>query len=184
MRVCLKCHASLGCEIDHLAHSMNSRLLPGMEPCGVCQDPLTHVACDCAAAQEIRAFNGALRAFGMAMRRKFIQNMDKGGWRDIDWGFALKRLNREVGELSEALVVGAFGPYEQQRVLDESADVANFALFIGSRAAAEENRHWSISRVSAHADAKTEAPQCGTFGLPMQHWCEKCAAVAAKEIAK
>lgn len=67
--------------------------------------------------------NTETKIFVAAMRRKLAANAHKGGWKDCDPDWLLKRLRQEVDELEEAVQKG-------QGVLGEAADVANFAMFI------------------------------------------------------
>jgi hypothetical protein len=132
MRICLPCHDALACENQHDRIILRA---PGAGPtCGICGGDLTDVECFCPAAREIDSFNRAMRTFSLSMRRKFIQNMDKGGWQDIDWGFGIKRLLHEAGELAEVCSKPIKGLYELPEIIDESSDVANFALFLACRA--------------------------------------------------
>jgi NTP pyrophosphatase (non-canonical NTP hydrolase) len=108
-------------------------------------------------AREIDNFNRATVALGLAMRRKFIQNMDKGGWSEIGWGFGIKRLNHEVGELAEACAVPIKGPADWQDIIDESADVANFAVFLATRAMHEDSVNRSLIKQTDEILAKQKA---------------------------
>jgi NTP pyrophosphatase (non-canonical NTP hydrolase) len=136
MRICLGCHDGLACENQHTRVILRAPAVG--EPCSICGGDITEVDCYSEGAREIDSFNRSVRTLTLAMRRKFIENMDKGGWADIGWGFGIKRLNHEVGELAEACAVPIKGPRDWQAIIDESADVANFALFLATRAAHED----------------------------------------------
>jgi hypothetical protein len=88
------------------------------------------------AAREIDGFNAAMKGFVLEMRARFIENMHKGGWQEIDYAFAARRVLEEAGELTEALLAGK-GRDWHLPVMREAVDVANFALFIHSRAGTE-----------------------------------------------
>ena len=128
-------------------------------PCGICADDLTEVDCFCPAAREIDSFNRSVQTLALAMRRKFIENMDKGGWADIDWGFGVKRLNHEVGELAEACMAPIKGPSDWQAIIDESADVANFAVFLATRARQEDSTNRSLIKRTDEVLAKQKAEE-------------------------
>jgi NTP pyrophosphatase (non-canonical NTP hydrolase) len=157
MRICLPCHDALACENQHARVILRSPAVG--DPCGICGGDVTEVDCYCAAAREINSFNLAVKTMALAMRRKFIENMDKGGWAEIDWGFGIKRLNHEVGELAEACVVPIKGPRDWQAIVDESADVANFAVFLATRAMHEDSVHRSIMKRTDEALAAQKAEE-------------------------
>ena len=142
MRICLKCHDGLACENQHTRVILRAPAV-GL-PCGICAGDITEVDCFCPAAREIDNFNRSVQSLALAMRRKFIENMDKGGWADIGWGYGIKRLNHEVGELAEACAVPIKGPADWQAIVDESADVANFAVFLATRAMQEDSTNRSL----------------------------------------
>jgi hypothetical protein len=153
MRVCANCHASFGC--DHV-HPVT--IIHCGEPCGVCSGPRTELDCVSPVAREIDSYNKAVAHHVLSMRRKFLMNLnDKGGWQEIDYGFAIKRLNHEVGELAAALLPAIKGPSQYQAIIDESADVSNFAVFIGDRASREDFTQRSIQKYTDEVIAKLEA---------------------------
>lgn len=64
-------------------------------------------------------------AFAHAMERKLRANDHKGGWQNESFTYLLRRLRREVDELS------VLPPKEEwNNILDEAADVGNFAMMI------------------------------------------------------
>lgn len=129
MWVCSVCHDALGCEIVHG--------IPMMGRCGICGRAGDVRECFCGAAREIASLNRALDGLAMEMRARFIENMlHKGGWQEIPYGFAARKVMEEAGELAEALIEGKSRDWHV-RVMKEAADVANFALFIHSRAGIE-----------------------------------------------
>lgn len=133
MRVCADCHAAMGCEGVHPVTILHV----GPE-CGVCSSPRTDFECTSPAANELASYNVAVKHFTLSMRRKFIDNMHKkGGWRQITYDFAFKRLLAEAGELGVELMAPIKGPMNWDRIVNESSDVANFSVFIGSLAASE-----------------------------------------------
>ena len=52
----------------------------------------------------------------------------------------LQRLVMELGELAEALLVGGDAAPDKEAIIDECADVANFAMQIADKAARERNK--------------------------------------------
>lgn len=155
MRLCLTCHDGLECENKHEVVLLRA---PGAGPtCGICGDVKTEVECFCPAAREIDSFNRAMSIFQLSMRRKFIEHMDKGGWKEIDWGYGMNRLLHEAGELAQVLSHPVKGLYELPAIIDESADVANFALFLACRAWTEQTRNKSIAERTDKALKESEA---------------------------
>jgi NTP pyrophosphatase (non-canonical NTP hydrolase) len=79
-------------------------------------------------------------AFALAMERKLRENDWKGGWQNDAPEALLERLYDEAQELSIAQVQlevralespdPAHAASNRRRVLDEAADVANFALMV------------------------------------------------------
>ncbi len=74
-----------------------------------------------------------------AQARKLAQNEHKGNWRDDDAALLLFRLYEEADELKAEIMrltqlqrqgARALLPKQLQAVIDEAADVANFAGFI------------------------------------------------------
>ncbi len=68
----------------------------------------------------------ALADFTQACERKLRLNRHKGGWQNTTMAYLLRRLAQEKGELVRA--VRANRP--RAEVLEEAADVANFAMMI------------------------------------------------------
>ena len=74
-----------------------------------------------------------VRAFAEAMERKLAANDHKGGWEDCSIDYLIKRLRQETSELLK--VAGdrearTLTNEEAEKVLNEAADVANFAMMI------------------------------------------------------
>lgn len=70
-----------------------------------------------------------VQAFAEAMERRLQANDHKPGWKH-DTVLSLQvRLDEEVAELDEAV----HGTATKERILDEAADVANFAMMIADR---------------------------------------------------
>jgi hypothetical protein len=74
-----------------------------------------------------------VRVFADAMERKLQLNDHKGGWEDCSIDYLIKRLRQETTEL--LAVAGdrdarCLTNEEAERVRDEAADVANFAMMI------------------------------------------------------
>lgn len=66
-----------------------------------------------------------LQRFALDMERQLQANDHKPGWsHDALWSL-LSRLRQETDELSSAIDSGS-----PQRIIDEAADVANFAMMI------------------------------------------------------
>lgn len=154
MRICEKCHEHMACGEKH-----SGAVIHVGPPCGVCNRFPTHMECFSPAAREIESFNLAAGVFLLRMRARFIENMHKGGWQEIPYGFAFRKLCEEVGELSEP--VGAFphGYLELPQIQDEAADVGNYALFIYNRAAQEEATNLAIQKRTDELIAKVELAQ-------------------------
>lgn len=77
-------------------------------------------------AQRMIEEEQALDALLQAMRRKLSANRAKGSWRELDLTVLLDGLCVEVGELREAIEDTSDGGH----IIDEAADVANFAAMI------------------------------------------------------
>jgi NTP pyrophosphatase (non-canonical NTP hydrolase) len=75
-----------------------------------------------------------VRWFAEQMERKLKANDHKGGW-DIDelWRL-MDRLNQEAQELRRAFNRRPIESFSWQEVIDEAADVANFAMMLADRA--------------------------------------------------
>lgn len=155
MRVCLKCHGNLGCDKQH-----EIVILHCGEVCGVCSGGATAFDCYSPVAREIDSYNRAVSRFTLRMRAKFLASLnDKGGWQEIGYDYALKRLLHEAGELSTPLMTFVKNQETLQAIVDESADVANFAAFIGSRAADEHAREESMRSHTEEILAKVKAEE-------------------------
>lgn len=63
--------------------------------------------------------------FAIDMELKLMRNNAKGGWHGMDVGQLLRLLAKELDELADAIVHGS-----GQDVIDEAADVANYAMMI------------------------------------------------------
>lgn len=77
---------------------------------------------------QLKAYQEGKRLLELAMDEAFFANLHKGGWRDCEPLWLLKRLAEEVEELREAL---ERKPHEFiGRVQSEGGDVGLFVLFI------------------------------------------------------
>lgn len=75
--------------------------------------------------------------FSKDMERKLCANERKGGWSACELSWLLRRLREETGELSGAigsLLHADLIDVRAQIVIDEAADVANFAMMIADNA--------------------------------------------------
>lgn len=70
----------------------------------------------------------SVRWFAEQMERKLKLNDHKLGWKSCRMEYLTKRLGDECGELRRAVVKN-----EDARVIDEAADVANFAMMIADK---------------------------------------------------
>jgi hypothetical protein len=68
---------------------------------------------------------GEVLKFAVEMEKKLDKNEHKGAWEETSSWWLMRRLVDEVEELREQLRIG--GPME---VVEEAADVANFAMMI------------------------------------------------------
>lgn len=66
-----------------------------------------------------------VEAFALAMERKLRQNDHKGGWRRMNNGAIMHRVDIEREELTAALA-----SKDWMRIRDEAADVANFLMML------------------------------------------------------
>jgi hypothetical protein len=74
--------------------------------------------------------------FAGRMLRKFLVNGHKRGWDDIELSYGLERLEMETDELRPLVERGPqLTPAELEELIDECADIANFALMLAWRAA-------------------------------------------------
>jgi NTP pyrophosphatase (non-canonical NTP hydrolase) len=76
-----------------------------------------------------------------ALERKLKANDHKNGWSDCKIGWLVKRLNEEIDEMCAAWVDqqcsdDEFKSEALHNVIDEAADVANFAMMIADNARA------------------------------------------------
>lgn len=77
-----------------------------------------------------------LRPFLDAMRFKLASNRHKGkSFEDMSYEDGFRRLREETAELEEAIKGG-----NQFEIIFEAADIANFALFIATKAIREAGR--------------------------------------------
>jgi hypothetical protein len=178
--MCEKCHGAL-CQDEHPKIVLHV----GYE-CGLCSGKVTEVDCHSPAAREIESFNMALKVFCLSMRRKFVTHLDKGGWQEIGNDYAFKRLLHEAGELSEQLMIPIKSCDTLLKIVDEAADVANFALFLANRAMTEESRERSLRKMSDEAVEKymLSAGKCYCpleNPIPPEKLCGTCKAKAAKK---
>lgn len=153
MRVCEGCHGNFGCAQKHPVSVIHCG-----DPCGVCSKAVTAMDCFAPIANEISSYNGAMAVFTLSMRAKFLENLKvKGGWQEIGYDYALKRLLHEAGELAVELMTFVKGPATLRGIIDEAADVANFALFIGNRALDEDSRNRAIEKRTSDILAQVAA---------------------------
>ena len=71
----------------------------------------------------------AVDVFALDMKRKLAANVHKKHWDEVTRMYLARRLVEEVIELCEAVVAN-----DPQSIIDESADVANFAMMISDQA--------------------------------------------------
>lgn len=76
----------------------------------------------------------AVHTFEMNMLQKLYANRHKAHWSTVTQAWLHGRLREEVAELADAI---AFG--KPSDVIDEAADVANFAMFIADNARRERD---------------------------------------------
>ena len=82
----------------------------------------------------MRGFHGmreTVHWFANEMEFQLIENDHKSGWRGLTNAWLLNRLRQEVGELERAVIEG-------KNVIEEAADVANFAMMIAANFADRE----------------------------------------------
>lgn len=79
----------------------------------------------------------AVAWFAQRLEAKLRANEHKGDWHDIPYIRLLWMLRREVSELQDALVMGPDGGVDTENVINEAADVANFAMMIATIAERE-----------------------------------------------
>jgi len=68
----------------------------------------------------------AVERFSAKMRDQLVDNLDKGGWKDLSSAYLLRHILEEVAELVQELDQGT-----QESIEAKAVDVANFALIIG-----------------------------------------------------
>lgn len=94
--------------------------------------------------------------FADAMERKLHINEHKGGWEGFEPEILLRRLREETNELKKVLsshsgISSSCIPEpEKQRILDEAADVANFAMMIADVC------HSDVRKLSNYQSPATE----------------------------
>lgn len=69
--------------------------------------------------------------FANAMQKELDNNSHKGGWSSMSQQWLLRRLRQETKELERAIAKG-------KNVVEEAADVANFAMMIADNYAESE----------------------------------------------
>lgn len=67
--------------------------------------------------------------FAEHMINKLKVNLYKGGWQQETNGYLIRRLRQEVEELRDAIRDGR----SAHHIINEAADVANFAMMIADR---------------------------------------------------
>ncbi len=70
----------------------------------------------------------SVRWFAEKMEAKLANNDHKGGWGSCELRYLSMRLTQERKELTEAI-----RSKDKQRIIDECADIANFALMIADK---------------------------------------------------
>lgn len=91
-----------------------------------------------------RHVSGAIARLTRAMKKKLARNAHKGGWRgDPDLLWYHERMIQEAGELLEAIDAHRVASSREtaESIMDEAADVANYAMMIADIA-------WHNSRKS------------------------------------
>lgn len=73
----------------------------------------------------------SVKWFAEQMERKLSANDHKGQWQSCDAMWLLRRLKEETTELEEALLQAKFDAHE---LINEAADIANFAMMIADNA--------------------------------------------------
>lgn len=77
--------------------------------------------------EEIKVRN-SVDWFAKQMERKLKKNDHKGGWKRCELQYLSMRLTQERKELTEAIA-----SKDTQKIIDECADIANFALMIADK---------------------------------------------------
>ena len=78
----------------------------------------------------------SVKWFTEQMERKLQEHDDRNGWDNCQIGWLMKRIREELEEVRVAWVEARLGS-EWQSVIDEAADVANFAMMIADNARQE-----------------------------------------------
>lgn len=81
------------------------------------------------------AVRPAVMWFAERMEAKLAKNDHKGGWNNCELQYLSMRLKQERKELTEAIK-----SKDAQRIIDECADIANFAMMIADRFGKEHGR--------------------------------------------
>ena len=76
--------------------------------------------------EKFRGMRPPLAWFANEMERQLEANDHKTGWKDLHLKQLLRHLKQEVGELERAIEQG------KSDVIEEAADVANFAMMIAN----------------------------------------------------
>lgn len=88
-------------------------------------------------ADDVTPLRASVAWFAEAMEEQLVANDHKSGWDDLSLPRLLQRLEQEAGELRRAIAASP-GKNSTQRIIQEAADVANFALMIADNAARAE----------------------------------------------
>lgn len=73
--------------------------------------------------------DAAVDLFALDMKRKLAANVHKKHWDEVPMIYLYLRMREEEAELYSALEEG-----NQQNIIDEAADVANFSMMLADRA--------------------------------------------------
>lgn len=91
--------------------------------------------------------------FAGRMAVKLLNNRHKAHWSEADTGYLLDRLVQEVMELRQAIDMET-----AEDVINECADVANFAMMIADNA-----NHFNSSNTQHEARGLRRLPELGAF---------------------
>jgi hypothetical protein len=75
--------------------------------------------------------------FNQIMEMKLAKNDDRDGWRHERFSYLLTRLKDEVEELETLLQISGGSTDNMAQIMEESADIANFAMMIADKIASE-----------------------------------------------
>jgi hypothetical protein len=80
----------------------------------------------------------SVKKFAETMESKLRKNEGKGGWQDESYAYLIQRLREEVDELETELISQPGSLHFsrsvwEKRVIEEAADVGNFALMIADK---------------------------------------------------